>query len=131
MADATVTQVRREETLPLAQEPAPAVGTRVSAVLPRPLSLLWAGIVIAIAVFLAFGTVRIGAGNLSGLRMPVRRIWSRFTTFLTEEGASAAMIFGVTAAAVLALIGAAVVLWLAFSLRDNPGDPAPDDSRER
>ena len=130
MADATVTQGRREEPLPLAQEPVPAVAHRVTAILPRPLSLLWAGIVVAITAFLAFATVRIGAGNWIGLRMPVRRIWSRFTTFLVEESASGAMVLGVTAVAVVALLGSAVVLWLAFALRDLPDVPVLDDSHE-
>ena len=131
MADATVTQGRREEALPLAAEPARAVAPRVTVAMPRPLSLLWAGIVVAVIAFLAFGTVGIGAGNWIGLRMTVRRIWSRFTAFLIEEGASGAMVLGVTAAAAMALLGAAVLLWLAFSLKDLPGDPAPDDAREQ
>jgi hypothetical protein len=131
VADATVTQGRREESLPISEEPAPTVGTRVRAVVPRPLLLLWAGIVVAIIVFLVFGTVRIAAGDWIGLRLPVRRIWARFTTYLVEEGATGAMVVGVTAVALLALLGSAVVLWLAFALRDHPDDQIPGDPRER
>jgi hypothetical protein len=65
------------------------------------------------------------------LRLPVRRIWARFTTYLVEEGASGAMVVGVTAVALLALLGSAVVLWLAFALRDHPDDQIPGDPRER
>ena len=115
----------------MAEEPAPAAGTRVRMVVPRPLSLLWAAIVVAIIAFLVFGTVRIGAGTWIGLRLPVRRIWARFTTYLVEEGASEAMVAGVIAVALLALIGSAVVLWLAFALRDQPGDRGPGNPRER
>ena len=115
----------------MAEDPVPAVSTRVSAVVPRPLSLLWAGIVVAIIAFLVLGTVRIGAGNWIGLRLPVRRIWARFTTYLVEEGASGAMVVGVAAAALLALLGSAVVLWLAFALRDHPDDREPGDRRDQ
>jgi hypothetical protein len=89
--------------------------------------VLWAGICFAIVVFLAFGTVRIGAGNWLGLRMSVRRVWSHYTRFLVEEGASAPTIAAVTAVAIASLLGAAVVLWLAFGVRDSPGNPPSDD----
>ena len=127
MADATVTQGGRDEPLPLAKDSPPVVSSRLTAFLPRPLSLLWAGIVGATIAFLAFATVRIGAGNWIGLRLPVRRIWARFAGFLVEEGASGAVVFGVTAAAIVALLGSAVVLWMAFALKDGPTDPAADD----
>jgi hypothetical protein len=65
------------------------------------------------------------------LRLPVRRIWARFTTYLVEEGASGAMVAGVATVALLALLGSAVVLWLAFALRDHPDDREPGDPRER
>lgn len=127
MADATVTQGRREEPLPLAEKPA-SVSPRLRTFASRPLALLWAGIVVAIVIFLAFGTVRIGAGNWTGLRMSVRRIWGHFTRFLVDEGASTAIVAGVTAAAVASLLGAAVVLWLAFAVRDDRGEPSSDDA---
>jgi hypothetical protein len=41
------------------------------------------------------------------------------------------MVVGVTAVALLALLGSAVVLWLAFALRDHPDDQIPGDPRER
>lgn len=127
MADATVSQGRRDDPLPLAKEPA-SVAPRLRTFASRPLAILWAGIVAAIVIFLAFGTVRIGAGNWIGLRMPVRRIWTHFTRFLLDEGASTAMIAGVTAAAIASLLGAAVILWLAFAVRDDRGEPASDDA---
>ena len=127
MADATVTQGRREEPLPLSKEPAAVAAPRMRTLATRPLALLWSGIVIAIVLFLAFGTVRIGAGNWIGLRMPVRRIWGQFTRYLTEQGASAAMVAGVTAVAAVSLLGAAVVLWLAFAVEDARDDPPSHD----
>lgn len=114
--------------MPIALEPAPIAAPRWSPIVARPLVLLCGAIVVAIGVFLAFGSIRIGAGNWIGLRMPVRRIWAHFTRFLNDEGASAAMVFGVTAAALVTLLGAAVVLWLAFALKDDPGDSAVEDT---
>jgi len=127
VADATVTQGRREDALPLAKEPASIAAPRVAAVVSRPLALLWFGIVIAIGAFLAVGTVRIGAGNWAGMRMSVRRIWVHFSRFLTEQGASAVMVGAVTLAAAAALLGAAALLWLALSLKDHPSDPPVED----
>ena len=88
--------------------------------------ILWAGLVVATGGFLAFGTLRIGAGNWIGRRMPVLEIWSRFLDFLADHGASGMLIFIVTAAAVAALVIAAVALWLALALRDAPPEPAAD-----
>jgi hypothetical protein len=99
--------------------------------LSRPLVVLWAGIVVAIAAFLAFGSVRIGAGNWIGLRLPVREVWSRFIDFLVGEVASPALVLVVSAVAAISLIGAGCVLWLAFSLKDAPREPAPDDTAGR
>lgn len=130
MADATVSQGRREETLPRAAEAAPVAVPRVRAFAIRPLAWLWAGIVGVIGAFLVFGTVRIGAGNWTGLRMSVRRIWSHFVRFLAEQGASAAVITGVTVVAVAALIGSAAVLWLAFAVKDEAGEPLEDSASQ-
>jgi hypothetical protein len=92
--------------------------------------ILWAGLVLATGGFLMTGTLRIGAGNWIGRRMPVREIWSRFVGFLTEHGASGTLILFVTAAAILALLVAALALWLALALRDAPPESAADTSAE-
>ena len=92
--------------------------------------ILWAGSVLAILGFLAFGSFRIGAGNLIGRRMSVRVIWSRFLDFLTDLGASRPLIFFVTAAVIAALVLAAIALWLALGLRDAPPEPVADTSAE-
>jgi hypothetical protein len=112
----------------LTNEARPALAApRVFSHFRWPLALLWAGIVAAIFAFIVFGTVRVGAGNWIGWRMTVRQIWSRFTAYLAEQGASAGIIAVVTAVAVVSLLGAAVVLWLALTVKDLPSDPAPDD----
>jgi hypothetical protein len=92
--------------------------------------VLWAGSVLATVGFLAFGTLRIGAGNWIGRRMPVRVIWSRFLEFLTDLGASGPLIFLVAAAAIAALVLSAVALWLALGLRDAPREPVADTPAE-
>jgi hypothetical protein len=96
--------------------------------LPRWLVVLWAGFVLATVAFLAIGTLRIGAGNWIGGRMPVRLIWSRFLEFLTDLGASGPLIFLVAAAAIAALILSAIALWLALGLRDVLPEPAAETS---
>jgi hypothetical protein len=131
VADLTVTGARREESPALREEPAIAPVAPAVPALSHLLAVLWAGIVVAVAGFLAFGSVRIGAGNWISLRMPVREIWSRFIDFLVGEGASTALVFVVTAAAAIALIGAAYLLWLAFSLKDAPSDSLPEDAAGR
>jgi len=92
--------------------------------------VLWAGSVLATVGFLVFGTLRIGAGNWIGGRMPIRLIWSRYLNFLTDLGASGPLIFLVAAAAVATLVIAAVALWLALGLHDAPSEPAADTSAE-
>ena len=130
MADITVARAQREETRTLpAEAPAQPVARSFPA-LPRLLMVLWAGSVLATVGFLAFGTLRIGAGNLIGRRMPVRVIWSRFLDFLTDRGASGPLIFIVAAAAGATLVFAGVALWLALGLRDAPPEPAADTSAE-
>jgi hypothetical protein len=90
--------------------------------MPRPLAVLWAGMVIALIAFLAFGSLRIGAGNWIGRRMPVRNVWSRFLEYLTDQGASPALVTVVVAAAAVTLVTAAYLLWLSFSLEDQRPD---------
>ena len=78
MADLTVARTQREETRTLpAEAPAEPVA-RSFPMLPRLLMVLWAVSVLATVGFLVFGTLRIGAGNWIGRRMPIRLIWSRF-----------------------------------------------------
>lgn len=105
--------------------------TRPVPALSRPLVILWVGMVAAIVVFVALGSLRIGAGNWIGRRMPIREIWSRFIGYLADEGASAMIVLGVTLAAAITLIGAAYALWLAFALKDAPVASLPDDPAER
>jgi hypothetical protein len=121
---------QREETRTLpAAAPAEPVA-RLFPALPRLLMVLWAGSVLATVGFLVFGTLRIGAGNWIGRRMPIRLIWSRFLGFLTDLGASGPLIFLVAAAAVASLVIAAVALWLALGLHNAPSEPAADTSAE-
>ena len=130
MADVTVARTQREESRILpAEAPAEPVARSFLA-LPRLLMILWAGSVLATAGFLAFGTLRIGAGNWIGRRMPVHLIWSRFVDFLTNLGASGLLIFLVAAAAIAALVLSAIALWLALGLHDAPSETAADTSAE-
>jgi hypothetical protein len=94
----------------------------------RPLVFLWAVLVLGAAAFLIFGSLRIGAGSRIGRRMPVREIWSRFLGYLADHGASSALLIAVSGAAVVALIAAAIALWLAFALEDKHPDPPADES---
>jgi len=84
--------------------------------------------VLVIAGFILLGSLRVGAGNWIGRRMLVRETWSRFLGYLTDQGASTALVVAVTAAAVVALIAAAVGLGLALGLRDGPGESPADDA---
>ena len=112
-----------------AEAPAESVA-QSSPVLPRLLLVLWIGSVLATVAFLAIGTLRIGAGNWIGRRMPLHVIWSRFLEFLNDLGASRPLIFLVAAAAIAALVLSAVALWLALGLRDVPPEPVVDSSAE-
>jgi hypothetical protein len=92
--------------------------------------ILWAGIVLATAGFLATGRLRVGAGNWIGRRLPAREIWSRYLDFLTDHGASGSLVFFVTAAAIATLVIAALALWLALALRDAPPESTADTPAE-
>jgi hypothetical protein len=86
--------------------------------------------VVALAAFLVFGSLRIGAGNWIGRRMPVHEVWTRFLGYLADQGASAPLVMAVVAAAAATLIVAACHLWLAFSLQDErPQAPVDDPTR--
>ena len=78
MADVSVARAQREEMLPLAAERPAKAAARSFPVLPCSLMILWAGMVLVTGGFLLTGTMRIGAGNWIGRRMPVHEIWSRF-----------------------------------------------------
>jgi len=125
-----VARAQREETRTLPAEAPSEPVARAFPALPRLLMVLWAGSVVATVGFLVFGTLRIGAGNWIGRRMPIRLIWSRFLGFLTDLGASGPLIFLVAAAAVASLVIAAVALWLALGLHNAPSEPAADTSAE-
>jgi hypothetical protein len=128
VADVTVARAQREEMRTLSAEASAEGDVQSFPALPRLLVILWAGSVLATVAFLAVGTLRIGAGNWIGRRMPVRLIWSRFLEFLTDLGASGPLIFFVAAAAVASLILSAVALWLALGLRDAPPEPVVDSA---
>ena len=125
-----VARAQREETRVLPAEAPAEPAARSFPALPRLLMVLWAGSVLATVGFLVFGTLRIGAGNWIGRRMPIRLIWSRYLNFLTDLGASGPLIFLVAAAAVATLVIAAVALRLALGLHDAPSEPAADTSAE-
>ena len=130
MADVTVARAQREEMLKSPAEAQDKAVARLFPTLPRSLMILWAGFVLATGGFLVTGTLTIGAGRWIGMRMPVRRIWSRFIEFLTDLGASEPLLLLVTAAAIATLIVAAVAFWLALALRDAAPESATDTSAE-
>ena len=130
MADVSIARAQREEMRRLSTEAPAELVARSFPALPRSLVILWAGSVVAAAGFLATGTLRIGAGNWIGRRMPVHVIWSRFLEFLSDLGASGPLIFLVAATAIAALVLSAVTLWLALGLRDVPPEPVVDTSAE-
>ena len=130
MADVTVARAQREELLTLPAEAPAETGARSFPALPRSLMILWGGLVLVTGGFLVAARLRIGAGHWIGRRMPAREVWSRFLGFLTEHGASGPLVFTVTAAAIMALVIAALALWLALALRDAPPESATDKSAE-
>jgi hypothetical protein len=131
VADVTVARGQREEMLTLPAEAPAKEGDRPFPALPRSLVILWAGLVLATGGFLVTGRLRIGAGRSIGRRMPAHEVWSRYLGFLTDHGASATLILIVTAAAIAALIIAALALWLALALRDDPPESVVDPSAEK
>ena len=96
--------------------------------MPIGLIALWAAIVLAIVLFLFFGTVHVGAGNWIGRHLSVPEIWSRFLGYLANQGASTLIIAAVVAAAGLSLLTGGVLLGLAFGLRDQPPEAPHDNS---
>jgi hypothetical protein len=127
VADATVTQQRHEESLILADQLEVARPRPLVLGLPWKLAAVWAGLVILLAWFLLFGSVRISAGNWNGRRMRVPQIWDRFLEFLAGQGFSPGMTAVITLSAVLAIAGSAVLLWFAFGLRSPESHvPAAD-----
>ena len=124
MADAAVPRPRQEEPLALASVPPPALEAKRRLPTVRSLLVLWAVMVVGLIAWLHFATVRIGAGNWIGRRMSVRQVWSRFLDYLTDLGASPALVALIVAAAAVTLAGAGCGLWLAFALRDAPADDA-------
>ena len=128
MADVSVARPQRDDALSRPVDASRVAVTRSFPVLSRPFAMLCTALVLTTAAFLVLGSLRIGAGNRIGRRMPVREIWSRFLEYLADHGASSALVIAVTAAAAIALIAAAIGLWLAFGLRDTYPDPPADES---
>jgi hypothetical protein len=127
VADATVPRTRQDDGLSLPEELETARLPWLSR-LPRRLAALWFALVVLLGVFLAVGTVQIGAGNWIGRRMRISQIWARFTEFLADKGFSGWAIGLVTVAAFVAIIGCAYLLWLAFALQDENVARTLDDS---
>jgi hypothetical protein len=127
VADATVPRTRPDAMGHGAESPRLPVVRAVPS-LPISLTILWATIVVGVSLFLAFGHVRVGAGNWINQRFAISEIWSRFLGYLAREGASPALVLAVAAAAMLTLVGAAVLLWLAFGLHDELPPPPMDTS---
>jgi len=131
VVDATISPTTREESHALGSDAPHVPVQRFIPATRRVLAIVWGGLMLGLIAFIAFATVRVGAGNWIGSRRPVREIWSGFTAYLVEEGASPILVTGVTAAAVLTVLGAGVVLWLAFALEDAPVESSPDDTTEQ
>jgi hypothetical protein len=130
VVEVTVARAQRDDVLERPSE-ASAEGVASSIpVLARPLVVLWGGLVLGIVAYLAFGSLRIGAGNRIGRRIPVREIWSNFSAYLADQGASSALVVAVMAVAAIALIAAVAALWLAFGLRDAYPQLRDDESTE-
>jgi hypothetical protein len=127
VANATVPRPRSQDSLPLTGEPQVSGGAARRLPLPPGLIVLWAGIVLAIALFLLFGSVRVAAGNWLGRRLSVAEIWSRFLGYLANQGASPVIVGAVMAVAGLTLLTGAALLWLAVGLRDQSPDAPPDN----
>jgi multisubunit Na+/H+ antiporter MnhC subunit len=131
VADATVPQPVRDESLPLRDE------REVARVLPFPARFPWLRVILCVALvalllaFLFFGTVRVGAGNFNGRRMSVTLIWERFREFLTSQGFSAPVVAALVLSVVIALAGSAYLLWLAFGLYNADASESQDVSAQR
>lgn len=128
MAEVSVARAQREDVLERSSETSQEGIVSPFPVLSRPLVLLWIALVLGTVAFLALGSLRIGAGNRIGRRMPVREIWSNFLAYLADQGASPALVIAVAAAAAIALIAAGIALWLAFGLRDAHPQTPHDES---
>ena len=128
MTEATVQGIRSEETRTRPRESVAGSPARPFALRGRLPALLWLAIVGGIAVFLAFAALRIGAGKLVGRRFEVRESWSRFLSYLIDQGASPVIVAVVTGATAIALLAAAYALWLALHLHDESPPPGDDAS---
>ena len=134
MAETVAPQLRHEDLAPRAVEgPAESLaqGSRLVPPLPRPLAILWLAIVGGLAIFLVFGSLRVGAGNWFGRQLAVREIWTRFLGYLRDQGASTVVVVAVSVLAGLTVVLAAYCLWLALALRDaSPSETADGDPAE-
>ena len=128
MAEVTVARTQRDDVLERPSEAATEAIVSAVPVPSRPLVLLWIALALGTVAFLALGSLRIGAGNRIGRRMPVRESWSNFLAYLADQGASPALVIAIVAAAVIALIAAGIAVWLAFGLRDAYLESPHDES---
>ena len=126
MADITVAGTQRDDVLARPEESKGPVWS--FPLFSRTLVALWMGLVLGIAAFLTLGSLRTGAGERIGRRLPIREIWSRFLGYLADQGASSALVIAVSVTTAVALVCAAIALWLAFGLRDAPPVPHSDES---
>jgi hypothetical protein len=127
VANATAPGARTTESTSLQSGSPRGQRTGILPLDSRPLALLWAVFVAAVAAFLAFGVLRVGGGFRIGSRLAVREIWSQFVEFLIGKGFTPALITGVTLLLFASLVLAAIYLWFAFMLKDADLDAPPDD----
>ena len=80
------------------------------------------GLAAIVFAYLFAGSVRVGAGSRSGVRYRVETIWSDFTAFLTRQGASSELVIGVSALAVLSILGSCLLVGTAFAIRNEEPD---------
>jgi hypothetical protein len=131
VTEATVQGIRSEETRSRPRESVTATPARPLAIRDRLPVVLWLAIVGGTVAFLAFGALRAGAGKSIGRRIDARESWSRFLSYLIDQGASAVTVAIVTGATAIALLAAAYALWLALHLHDDKPPPPGDNASGR
>lgn len=104
---------------------------RVHTALPLRLLALWLLLSAAILGFIALGSVRIGAGNWTGQRMRISRIWANFLEYLGQQGASPLVTGVVVALAIVSVLGGCCLIWSAMAVRDEPVQTVPEDATPR
>lgn len=96
-----------------------AVQRRMRFSLPPSLVTLWFVLTALIVGFLVLGSVQVGAGNWTGQRIRVSRVWSNFLEYLAQQGASSLVQGLVAMVAILAVGGGCALIWVAMAVRDE------------